>query len=314
MTIKVTSLRRITILLTLVTAGLSLTAQAATFKVGDPAPKLQPGKWIQGEPVKEIEKGKAYIVEFWATWCVPCRFAIPHLNEFHKKFKDKGLIVIGQDSMEQDEAGVEPFVKKMGDKMTYRVALDDKRTDPQGAMYKAWMEGAAQEGIPHAFLVDKKSIVVWIGHPMELNDKMIEAVLADKFDPKSFAEEQQKEQQAMAKVYEAFQKQDWPGTETALADAEKVLPAEQRSDLDRIRLAVLFTKKDYPAAYKMALRISDAQKEDVMFQNELAWRIANDKRIEQRDLNVAETIATRANEAAKGNDSAVLDTLARIKF
>jgi hypothetical protein len=49
-------------------------------------------------------------------------------------------------------------------------------------------------------------------------------------------------------------------------------------------------------------------------QNELAWRIVSDKQIEKRDLGVAETIATRANEAAKGNEPAVLDTLARIKF
>ena len=101
-------------------------AAAATLKVGDPAPKLETGKWVQGEPVKEFQKGKAYIVEFWATWCPPCRKSIPHLNEIHNKYKDKGLIVIGQDCWEQDESRVAPFVKQMGDKMTYRVALDDK--------------------------------------------------------------------------------------------------------------------------------------------------------------------------------------------
>ena len=45
---------------------LALPAQR-TLKVGDPAPKLQTGKWIQGEPVKSFEKGKAYLVEFWAN-------------------------------------------------------------------------------------------------------------------------------------------------------------------------------------------------------------------------------------------------------
>ena len=115
------------------TVGLTLTSSAEpTLKVGDPAPKLQNGKWVQGDPVKEFKEGKAYLVEFWATWCGPCRVSIPHLNEIHNKYKDKGLVVIGQDCWERDEALVGPFVEKMGDKMTYRVALDDKEGGGMG--------------------------------------------------------------------------------------------------------------------------------------------------------------------------------------
>src|SRR5215469_15597227 len=125
-----------------VLAGTTLSfAATATLKVGDPAPKLQAGKWVQGEPVTDFEKGKAYIVEFWATWCGPCRVSIPHLNEIHTKYKDKNLVVIGQDCAEVDEAGVEKFVKKMGGKMTYRVALDDE----EGTMGNTWMLAAGAQ-------------------------------------------------------------------------------------------------------------------------------------------------------------------------
>src|SRR5215467_1663318 len=133
-------------------ALLAVSSNAATLKAGDPAPKLRPGRWIQGEPVKGFEKGKAYIVEFWATWCGPCRASIPHLNETYQKYKNKGLIVIGQNCGERDESLVAPFVQKMGEKMTYRVALDDKSGDKKGKMAETWMEAAGRNSIPSAFL------------------------------------------------------------------------------------------------------------------------------------------------------------------
>lgn len=40
-------------------------------------------------------KGKVVILDFWATWCPPCRAAIPHLVEIHKKYRDQGLVVVG---------------------------------------------------------------------------------------------------------------------------------------------------------------------------------------------------------------------------
>jgi thiol-disulfide isomerase/thioredoxin len=163
-------------------------AAAPTLKVGDPAPKLDTGKWVQGDPVKNFEKGKAYIVEFWATWCGPCRASIPHLNEVYEKYKDKGLVVIGQNCWEQDDAEVAPFVKKMGDKMTYRVALDDKSSDAKGAMAKTWMAAAGRKGIPSAFLIDTKGTIAWIGHPMELTDQLIDDALAGKVPVSKSAE------------------------------------------------------------------------------------------------------------------------------
>ena len=73
-----------------------------------------------------------------------------------------------------------PFIKKMGDQMTYRVALDDKTSDNKGQMAKTWMEAAGRDGIPSAFLIDTKGIIAWIGHPMELKEEVIEQVLAGK--------------------------------------------------------------------------------------------------------------------------------------
>src|SRR2546422_5100639 len=153
----------------------------ATLKVGNPAPKLQVSRWVQGEPVKDFEDDKAYIVEFWATWCGPCVASIPHVNELHQKYKDKGLVVIGQNVWENDTSKVEPFITKMGEKMTYRVALDNGAGN-KGKMAQTWMEAADQHGIPTAFIVNKQGKIAWIGHPMSLKESVLEQVLDGKFD------------------------------------------------------------------------------------------------------------------------------------
>ena len=80
------------------------------------------------------------------------------------------------------------------------------------------------------------------------------------------------------------------------------------------RVDIAFGKKDYATAYKLAAQASEAHKDNALLQNQLAWRILTDKSIEEPDLNLAETIASRANDAAKGKDAGILDTLARAMF
>jgi thiol-disulfide isomerase/thioredoxin len=307
-------------------AGTTLSfAATATLKVGDPAPKLQLGKWVQGSPVKDFEKGKAYIVEFWATWCPPCRESIPHLNETFNKYKDKGLTIIAVDSTE-DENAVGPFIKRMGAVMTYPVALDDKDGNGQAKMAQTWMGAAGREGIPSAFLVDTSGNIMWIGSPLTLRAKIIEDVLAGNYSLKQALADAEKEQKneaqlasASAECDRAIKSKDWDTALAKLTEVEGLLPEEQRPRLDMIRFQILIQKKDYPAAYKQAREISDANLDNTLLQNELAWRLAAQPGLEKRDLELAELIAIRAQKASTKEDNTraklgALDTLARVKF
>ena len=147
--------------------------QAVTLTVGDAAPPLAADKWVKGKPVQKLEKGKVYVLEFWATWCGPCVAAIPHVTELQKKYADQGLTVIGMNVWENDVAQVEPFVKKMGDKMDYAVATDVvARGERQGKMATTWMAAAGRNGIPCSFIVDRQGKIAWIGHPMAMDEPL----------------------------------------------------------------------------------------------------------------------------------------------
>jgi cytochrome c biogenesis protein CcmG/thiol:disulfide interchange protein DsbE len=108
--------------------------------------------------------GKPLLLEFWATWCPPCRTSIPHLNEIHAKYKDRGLLVVGVTG--EPNAVIKKFQKEVP--MDYAVA-----TDTGGRLN----EKMGISGIPHAFLVNKSGEIVWQGHPNRLTDADIEKIL-----------------------------------------------------------------------------------------------------------------------------------------
>ncbi len=151
---------------------------AISAELGMEAPALKVGQWIKGGPV-DLSAGRGtnvYVVEFWATWCPPCRVSIPHLTALQKKFKDRGVTIIGISN--EDAGKVKPFVDRQGEAMNYVVAADA----PGAPTSRAYMEAFGATGIPHAFVVDPKGRIVWEGHPMMGLDTALEAVVSGKFD------------------------------------------------------------------------------------------------------------------------------------
>jgi thiol-disulfide isomerase/thioredoxin len=117
--------------------------------------------FIKGDAVTVPPPGQPAVLEFWASWCGPCRAAFPHLSDIARKYKDRGLVVIGI-NIEGDSPAVRKLVVDQGTKMDYRVAIDAA----QQASNKL-MGAAGVSGIPVAFIVDAKGIIRHCGHPMD---------------------------------------------------------------------------------------------------------------------------------------------------
>lgn len=303
------------------------TAHAQDLIVGSPAPPLASGEFVQGEAVKEFEKGKTYIVEFWATWCGPCVRVIPHVNELQKKYADKGLVVIGQNVWERDEAKVKPFIEKMGEKMTYRVALDDKSGGGEGKMAGTWMKAAGQRGIPAAFIVNKEGTIAWIGHPGTLATATLEQIIDGSFDTAAHAEKAKKEKElrraiqgATAKFEKALKENEIEKAQEALGELEAFDDPRTTSFLPMMRMDIAVKSKDGKRAGEHALSMLAAAKQMqnnaqavhtlVRFSSQL-----NDAEgLDGFDRKITVQLAEQASSITEGKNSAVLAILARAKF
>jgi len=187
-------------------AALVAVTSAFAATLGDTARTLQISDWVKGKAVDlAAAKGKqVVVVEFWATWCGPCRTSIPHLTELQKKFKDVAFVGVS----DEEVTTVKKFVDKMGDKMDYTVAVDkDRKTSAD------YMGAFGINGIPHAFIVDKEGRLIWHGHPMDNLEETLEEVIAGKFDLAKA-----KKRAEAARKLEAFYKAVSSGTTDAKLD------------------------------------------------------------------------------------------------
>lgn len=131
----------------------------AEIGVGKAAPEISAQEWLNGDGIKLADvKDKIVVVEFWATWCPPCRASIPHLKEMNAKFKDKNVIFVSL--TDEDKATVTEFNKSFG--MNWLVGVGSNTGSDYGI-----------RSIPRAFIV-KNGNIIWTDHPMRGLEQKLE--------------------------------------------------------------------------------------------------------------------------------------------
>jgi len=132
-------------------AALSLSA-SLPLRAAAPAPVAAPGwklKDVDGKPVDLGEfKGKVVILDFWATWCPPCRTEIPGYIVLQRKYAADGLVVIGVSVDTDGPAPVKKFMKEFGINYTI-VMADDDIQNAYGPLL----------GYPTTFIIDRDGVI-----------------------------------------------------------------------------------------------------------------------------------------------------------
>lgn len=291
-----------------------------SLTIGSKAPDLNIQHWLQdGEgkfkPVSTFEAGSVYVVEFWATWCPPCRESMPQLSRLQKKFADKKVTIISVSDEDLDT--VEEFLTTDSgiDDKTYRELTKSYclTTDPDTSTHVAYMEAANQRGIPASFIVGKDGRIEWIGHPMAMEDPLSQ-VVADKWDREAFLDKFQVEilmQQAV---------QTW--RQGKPKDAVKMLdqyleksPESPSADLlKNVKFQILLRSGGEGVVDEFNQLVKENAKNSQKL-DELAWVVFQAFEmgwVDQQGLLTAAVEAAKKGASLSPDDPSVYDTLAHL--
>jgi thiol-disulfide isomerase/thioredoxin len=298
------------------------TEEKKLLTIGDKAPTPVMAKIFKGNTdFKRFKDGKVYVMEFWATWCGPCKSGMPHVTELQKKYADQGVEIIGCAIWQQEktqaerEKTVSDFIAipEWDKKTGYTIAIDD-----ESKTSTMFMRAAGENGIPCAFIVGKDGIIEWIGHPMTM-DEPLAKVVAGSWNREEAKKEIMKEKQAEMVARKlrndmraAQQAGDYPKMITLL-DSEL---AKNPDDLNMMvqKFQLMIGPMNDSEGYGVGWDMLKKNRDNSQLLNMLAWYTLDDEAVQDRDLEFAMAAAKAANEASGGNNPAVLDTLARAYY
>ncbi|MEM9367023.1 MAG: TlpA disulfide reductase family protein [Planctomycetota bacterium] len=278
--------------------------------IGSAAPALDIEHYLSDgegffEPVTDFEEGKVYVVEFWATWCGPCRSSMPHLAELQQKYRGQAVQLISV--TDEDLETVEPFLEtdspveeKTFGELTSAYTL---AADPDGSVSRDYMEAAGQAGIPASFLVGKTGEIEWIGHPMEL-DGPLEQVLTDTWDREAFKRQLQLQEKLDASMKKVAQLAGSGQFADAIKVIDKALEtvAEVFPDDDSRRQAV----EGQLNMFRFKLRLDSGDTADdviAYFRDQMASAKGNPREVIQMAYGIMGSMQQGADVGSLGTDA-----------
>ncbi len=269
--------------------------------------------FLQGEAITEWEEDKLYLLECWASWCGPCVALIPKINDWHAKYYDQGLRVIGMNVWEDDQESVKAFITEKGDGMAFPTAFVGRG----GTFEEAWLEPAGVMGIPHAFFV-RNGKLLFSGHPATVSEAQLEGMLAGGEELESAVEglnaaqaaqaaqmaERQQEMEAQMERLGPFiqqletlmENEDHDGalalTRTTLAENEN-LTADDKAQLQFVTVMIQAERGDFDASFEaLDQLIADHPDSDMAQQQALIRQFIEEMKAEQGDGEDATTDET----------------------
>jgi peroxiredoxin len=125
------------------------------LKIPRPAPMFALPTW-DGKALKSASlKGQVVVLDFFQTWCPDCQRASPELEKIYRKYKDRGLVVVGISHDREGAKAVEPFVKKYD--LTYPVLLGEHSI---AINYIGITREDSSFHIPYVILIDREGNIV----------------------------------------------------------------------------------------------------------------------------------------------------------
>ncbi|GEM_PF-5303265 len=147
----------------LLLACLGVSASAQRVPLGSPAPKVGATTSVQGKPLVVFERGKVYVLEFWATWCGSCRPAMPHLSDLAARFAGKPVEIYSVS--DEPSAKIKPFLE----------AFPTKTHVLGGA--GGLVEAFGVRLLPTTVLIDKEGRVAAFTRPEAVTEAVLDALL-----------------------------------------------------------------------------------------------------------------------------------------